>query len=87
MNSKAITLVVCLFMAAAVPLLAGTPSITIEIPAKAFDFVSREALLLVHARWCDPGFPNSISGFADGIFNGKRQTLPLRIVPTSQEGV
>jgi hypothetical protein len=86
-NPKILTLVVCLFIAAAVPMLAGVPSITIDIPAKAFDSASHGAVLLVHARWCDPGFPNSIAGIADGVVNGKRQTLPLRIVPTSHEDV
>jgi len=87
MNSKNLTLVVCLLIVATIPLLAGVPSISIDIPAKPFDEASRGASLLVHARWCDPGFPNSVTGSAEGIVNGKHQTLQLRLIPTSQEGV
>jgi hypothetical protein len=72
---------------AATPLLAGPPWISVELPANPFDRASRGAFLLVHAfhHGTPASFP--VSGRAEGIVEGQRRTVPLRLEPTSRTGV
>ena len=87
MNSRILTLVVCLVVAFVIPALAGTVVLSVVVPAKPFDQASQDAAILVNAKFCDPAMPDSLIGIAEGIVNGKHQTIPLRLVPTSKEDV
>ena len=66
---------------------AGPPWISVELPANPFDRASRGAFLLVHAfhHGTPVGFP--VTGRAEGIVNGERRTVPLRLTSTSRQGV
>jgi hypothetical protein len=65
----------------------GPPWISVELPANPFDRASRGAFLLVHAfhHGTELGLP--VSGRAEGIVNGQRRTVQLRLAPTSRQGV
>ncbi len=78
MNSKTVTLVVCLLAIAVPPLLAGGPGLSIEI---------KDAVVMVRVHFHDKNVPDSLTGTAEGILNGKRQSLDLRLLPTPEEGV
>ena len=66
---------------------AGPPWISVELPANPFDRASRGAFLLVHAfhHGTELGIP--VTGRAEGIVNGQRRTVRLRLEPTSRRGV
>jgi hypothetical protein len=66
---------------------AGPPWISIELPANPHDRTTRGAYLLVHAfhHGTPTGFP--VTGVAEGLVNGKRRTVPLKVRETSRTGV
>ena len=86
---RSLTLVATLVLASgAAPLLAaGPPWISIEMPANPFDRASRGAFLLVHAFHHGTPMNFPVTGRAEGIVAGQRRTVPLRLVPTSRDGV
>lgn len=69
------------------PLFAGAPSMTIEIPAKSFDEASKDAALLIHAHFHDQAKPDTVTAVAEGIVNGRRQSIPLKVAGTSKPDV
>lgn len=64
------------------------PWLSVEYPVNPYDRANRDALLLVHAVMRD-GVPTArdLTGTAEGIVNGQRQSVVLRLDPTSQPGV
>ena len=66
---------------------AGPPWISIELPANPHDRSTRDAYLLVHAfhHGTPTGFP--VTAVAEGLVNGARKSLPLKIRTTSRTGV
>jgi hypothetical protein len=85
---RSLSLVATLVLASgAAPLLAGPPWISIEMPANPFDRASRGAFLLVHAFHHGTPMNFPVTGRAEGIVAGQRRTVPLRLVPTSRDGV
>lgn len=64
------------------------PWLSIEYPVNPYDRANRDALLLVHAAMHD-GVPSArdLTGTAEGIVNGQRQSVALRLDATSQPGV
>lgn len=72
---------------AAAAVLVGPPWISVELPANPFDRASRGAFLLVHAFHHGTQVTLPVSGRAEGIVNGQRRTVPLRLVATSRPGV
>jgi len=71
----------------AMPLVAGPPWISIEMPANPFDRASRGAFLLVHAFHHGTPMNFPVTGRAEGIVAGERRTVPLRLARTSRDGV
>jgi hypothetical protein len=71
----------------AVPALAGPPWISIELPADPYDAATRGAFLVVRAFHCATPARERVSGTAEGIVNGERQTVPLEFAETGREGV
>ncbi len=67
--------------------LAGPPWIAIEYPANPFDRASRDAFLTVRTYHHGNLQARSLTGTAEGIVNGKRQTMRLDIRPGSQPGM
>jgi len=72
---------------AATPAHAGPPWISIELPANPLDPTTRGAFLLVHTFHHDAAMASALTGRAEGLVNGKRQTIPLSFESTSRTGV
>jgi hypothetical protein len=61
------------------------PWVSIESPVNPFDPTTRGALLIVHAALRDRAARlMDVTGSAEGIVDGKRQSIPLRFDGTSQ---
>ena len=67
--------------------LAGPPWIAIEYPANPFDRTSRDGFLTVRTYHHGNLQARTLTGTAEGIVNGKRQTMRLDIRPGSQPGM
>ena len=65
----------------------GPPWISIEIPANPMDAAARGAAMLVHAYHHGNPAGYSVSGTAEGLVNGERQTIPLEFISTSRAGI
>ncbi len=76
-----------LTMVATTPAVAGPPWISAEFPANPHETASRGAFLLVHTYHHGTPTQFRLSGTAEGLVNGRRQTLPLEIVATEKPGV
>jgi hypothetical protein len=66
---------------------AGPPWIAIEYPANPFDRASRDAFLTVRTYHHGNLMAKTVTGTAEGIVNGKRQSMALDIRPGSQAGM
>jgi hypothetical protein len=71
----------------ATPAHAGPPWISIELPANPLDPTTRGAFLLVHTFHHDAVMSEALSGRAEGMVNGRRQTINLTFENTSRAGV
>ena len=71
----------------ALPALAGPPWISIEIPPNPLDPATRDAFLVVHTYHHAQQFQQALVGTAEGLVQGKRQTVQLDFTPTTREGV
>jgi hypothetical protein len=67
--------------------LAGPPWISIEYPANPFDRTSRDAFLTVRTYHHGEIMAKTVTGTAEGVVNGKRQSMPLDIRAGSQPGM
>lgn len=67
--------------------LAGPPWIAIEYPANPFDRTSRDGFLTVRTYHHGDLLARTVTGTAEGVVNGKRQTMRLDIRPGSQPGM
>ncbi|MGH7624837.1 MAG: hypothetical protein ACREOJ_05875 [Gemmatimonadaceae bacterium] len=64
------------------------PWLSIESPVNPFDRANRGAVLLVHAMMHDhTPAASDLSASAEGIVNGQRRTIALRLDATPQPGV
>jgi hypothetical protein len=66
---------------------AGPPWISIEYPANPYDAASRGAFLTVRTYHHRDFQSKTVTGTAEGVVNGKRQSMPLDIRPGSQPGM
>lgn len=71
----------------ATPAHAGPPWISIELPANPLDRTTRGAFLLVHTFHHEISLRQMLSGRAEGLVNGKRQTIDLTFTDTSRDFV
>ena len=76
-----------LTVAASTPALAGPPWISIEYPANPFDATSRGAFLTVRTYHHRDFQSMTVTGTAEGVVDGKRQSMRLDIRPGSQPGM
>ena len=76
-----------LTVAASTAALAGPPWISIEYPANPFDATSRGAFLTVRTYHHRDFQATTVTGNAEGVVDGKRQSMPLDIRPGSQTGM
>jgi hypothetical protein len=75
-----------LLTAAAAPLLAGPPWISIELPANPLDASTRDAFLVVHTYHHAQVMESPVTGRAIGMVDGQRRTIELTFSPTSIGG-
>jgi len=80
-------LVVLTGLAAATPAHAGPPWISLELPANPHESSTRGAFFLVHTYHHGTPTEFPLTGTAEGIVNGRRQSVRLEIVPTGKPGV
>src|SRR5688500_6620635 len=80
-------LVLALTVTAFSTALAGPPWIAIEYPANPFDRASRDAFLTVRTYRHGDLQAKTVFGTAEGVVNGKRQSMRLDIRPGSQPGM
>jgi len=71
----------------ATPAHAGPPWISIELPANPMDATTRGAYLLVHTFHHQQTMESSLVGRAEGMVNGRRQTITLSFTETSRSTV
>jgi hypothetical protein len=71
----------------ATPAHAGPPWISIELPANPLDRTTRGAFLLVHTFHHETSLRQLLEGRAEGLVNGKRQTITLTFTDTSRDYV
>jgi hypothetical protein len=83
---RSIALVTALTLTAFSSALAGPPWIAIEFPANPFDRASKDAFLTVRTYHHGEVVAKTVTGTAEGVVNGKRQSVPLDIRPGSQMG-
>jgi len=74
-------------VAASTPAVAGPPWISIEYPANPFDATSRGAFLTVRTYHHGDFQSKTVTGTAEGVVDGKRQSMRLDIRPGSQPGM
>lgn len=74
-------------LGAATPAHAGPPWISVELPANPLDPTTRGAYLLVHTFHHQSAMAEALSGRAEGIVDGRRQTITLSFESTSRTGV
>lgn len=67
--------------------IAGPPWIAIEYPSNPHDPATRDALLTVRTYHHGELMSYQLTGTAEGIVNGRRQTMPLDIRRLPQAGV
>ncbi|HJP61662.1 MAG TPA: hypothetical protein VJ865_16755 [Gemmatimonadaceae bacterium] len=83
---RSFALVTALTLTAASTALAGPPWIAIEYPANPFDAASRDAFLTVRTYHHGQVMAKTLTGTAEGVVDGKRQSMRLDIRPGSQTG-
>jgi hypothetical protein len=69
------------------PAHAGPPWISIELPANPLDPTTKGAYLLIHTFHHQIVLQRTLEGRAEGLVNGKRQTITLAFNGTSREFV
>src|SRR3989454_12444175 len=77
----------CAALFASPALAKGPPWISIELPANPYDQTMRGAFLLVHAFHHGKSMGYIVTGTAEGIVNGARQSVTLEFTETSRDGV
>ena len=88
-RSLALAALVTAFIAAPATALGfkGPPWISIELPANPYDKSTRDAFLLVHSFHHGTAMGFIVTGTAEGVVNGERQSLKLDFSGTTREGV
>jgi hypothetical protein len=84
---RSFTLVTALTLSAFSTASAGPPWIAIEFPANPFDRASRDAFLTVRTYHHGDMIAKTVTGTAEGVVNGKRESMRLDIRPGSQPGM
>ena len=86
-DSRALSLAAAALLALPSVASAGPPWVSIELPANPMDQSTRGAYLLVHSFHHERIISMAIAGRAEGLVNGKRQTIPLKFRETSRGAV
>lgn len=73
-------------LGAAVSLIGGGFGLDIGKPAANPEAQAIHAVLMVRAMACVEQEKTTVTGTAEGMVNGKRETLPLKMMPLSEQG-
>lgn len=65
----------------------GAPWIALETPANPLDAATRHAAFVVRVYYHETPADLPVSGTAEGLVDGKRQSVPLEFTPTGKRGV
>jgi hypothetical protein len=84
---RSLTLASAFSLVAFTTALAGPPWIAIEYPANPFDRASRDGFMTVRTYHHGELRSRTVTGTAEGIVDGKRQTMRLDIRAGSQAGM
>src|SRR4051812_24128258 len=84
---RSLALVTALSVSAFRTASAGPPWIAIEYPANPFDQTSRDAFLTVRTYHHGEIIAKTVTGTAEGVVNGKRESVRLDIRAGSQPGM
>lgn len=74
-------------LAAALPLMAGGFVLQIGKPSGNPEALAKNAALVVHGYACAEPEKTTVSGSAEGIVNGKRESAALKLIPISGQGM
>jgi hypothetical protein len=70
------------------PALAGGPPwISVEAPVDPQNHAARGAALLVHVYGCGAPMDTPVEAVAEGLVNGERRSVAIKLRPTGQRGV
>jgi hypothetical protein len=65
----------------------GAPWLALEAPANPMDSDTRGAAFVVHAYYHERNVGYPVTGTAEGLVDGQRETIELDVRPTSRTGV
>lgn len=85
--TAALATVVAAGLLSATPAFAGPPWISVELPANPHEASTRGAFFVVHTYHHGTPMQFPLTGRAEGLVNGRRQTVPLEISATDKPGV
>ena len=80
------SLVPALVLGSALAATAGGFWISIQNPSTVKDAVARNAVVLIRADGCHNPADATVTGSAEGLVNGVRRSIPLKLDPVSQPG-
>ena len=80
------SLVPALVLGSALAATAGGFWISIQNPSTVKDAVARNAVVLIRADGCHNPADATVTGSAEGLVNGVRRSIPLKLEPVSQPG-
>ncbi len=70
----------------AAPLFAGALTLKIDDVKANPEAMAKNAIVVAHITACHSPEKTKVTATADGIINGKRQTIPLKVVSLSEPG-
>ena len=85
--SRSLIAAAALSLAISTPAFAGPPWISLEIPANPYNETTRGAFALVRVYHHGDAAFYPVSGTAEGLVNGERRSVDLKLVSTSIPGV
>jgi hypothetical protein len=71
---------------AAVPVFAGALTLQLDDVKTNPEAIAQNAAVVAHITACHSPEKTTVTAFAEGIANGKRQTIPLKVTTLSQPG-
>ena len=83
----AVLAILPLLLIGTAPVFAGAPWIAVEMPPNPMNPETRKAALVVRLYYHPDPINAPITGTAEGVVDGKRQSLPLALERTSEVGV
>jgi hypothetical protein len=71
---------------AAIPIFAGALTLQLDDPATSREAMAKNAIVAAHITACHSPEKTVVTATAEGIVEGKRQTIPLKVIHLSEPG-